>query len=48
MRGNFLPVVVQFLRIARVHDCEDRLPAHRHFVHDLLKRETGTTVFRFQ
>ena len=48
MCGNFLPVVVQFLRIARLHDCQHWLPAHRHFVHDRLKRATGTTVFRFQ
>ena len=48
MCGNFLPVVVQFLRIARLHDCQHRLPAHWHFVHNRLKRATGTTVFRFQ
>src|SRR5438874_8955809 len=48
MSGNFLPVVVQFLRIARLHDCQHRLPAHRHFVHDRLKRATGTAVFWLQ
>src|SRR6266480_214177 len=48
MRGNCLPVVMQFLRIARMHDCYHRLPTDRHFVHDLLKRATGAAVFRFQ
>src|SRR6266446_10763145 len=48
MCGDCLPVVVQFLRIVRLYDGYHRLPTDRHFVHDLLKRTTGTTVLRFQ
>ena len=48
MRGNFLPVVMLSLLIARAHDCDHWFPAHRRFLHDLLKGKTRATVFRFE
>ena len=38
MRGNFLPVVVQLLRIRRAHNRQDGFPTDRHPVHDFLER----------
>ena len=47
-RGNFLPVIVQFLRIHGANNREDWFPAHRHLVHDFLESAAGANILWLQ
>ena len=48
MSYNFLPVIVQFLRIRRAHNRQYRFPTDRHCVHDFLEGLACADVLRLQ